>query len=112
MKMTVNSLEKAILEKRGNIAAVARAFGVSRNAVYKRLNNNERLRNALEEARETMLDNAERQLYDEAMDGNTTALIFLLKTRGKPRGYVERQEVTGAEGSAVVVQLEWGDAPT
>jgi hypothetical protein len=45
-----------------------------------------------QEARETMLDNAETELYEQALNGNTTALIFLLKTQGKGRGYVERQE--------------------
>lgn len=30
---------------------------------------------------------------------------FALKTQGKSRGYVERQEVTGAEGERVVIQI-------
>ena len=101
MRMTITGIEKAIHDKRGNVSAVARSFGVSRNAVQRRIDGNERLQEALREARETMLDNAERTLYDEATDGNTTALIFFLKTQGKSRGYIERQEHTGADGGAI-----------
>ena len=42
--------------------------------------------------------------------GNITAIIFTLKTIGKSRGYVERQEVTGADGGAVIVKWDEIDA--
>jgi hypothetical protein len=35
---------------------------------------------------------------------DTSAVIFFLKTRGKKRGYVERNEVTGKDGTPVVPQ--------
>ena len=57
----------------------------------------------LQSSRETMLDNAETALYDEALNGNTTALIFFLKTQGKSRGYTERQELTGADGGSIPI---------
>ena len=38
-------------------------------------------------------------------EGNITAIIFTLKTLGKSRGYVERQEVTGAEGKPVETKI-------
>jgi hypothetical protein len=105
MAIAIKAIEKAIYEKRGNLAAVARALGVTRNAVAYRVNNSAKLQKALAEARETMLDNAETTLYDEALDGNTTALIFFLKTQGKSRGYTERQEITGADGDALRIRF-------
>jgi hypothetical protein len=39
------------------------------------------------------LDFAESQLYKQIKDGSTTATIFYLKTKGKQRGYVERQQI-------------------
>jgi GTP cyclohydrolase II len=86
------AVRDAILAKRGNVAAVALGFHVSRTTVYARIKEEPALREVLNEARETMLDHAESQLYAQAMNGNTTALIFLLKTQGKARGYIERQE--------------------
>lgn len=55
----------------------------------------------VEDAREKMLDNVESALYQQALSGNTVAMIFFLKTQGKKRGWVERQEITGADGEAM-----------
>lgn len=57
---------------------------------------------------ETRLDKAERKLDQQIDAGDTTALIFFLKTKGKKRGYIERQEITGAEGeklNAITVEI-------
>lgn len=107
MALSVKAIEKAIRDKRGNVSAVARSFGVSRNAIYDRVQKSTRLQTALAEARDSMLDNAETELYDQALTGNTTALIFFLKTQGKSRGYTERQEVE--HSGSVPIQMDWGD---
>ena len=39
------------------------------------------------------LDFAESQLHKQIGDGSTIATIFYLKTKGKNRGYIERQEI-------------------
>ena len=39
------------------------------------------------------MDFAESHLYKLVKEGNPAATIFFLKTKGKARGYVERQEV-------------------
>jgi transposase-like protein len=96
-------LIKKITDAKGNVSAVARAFGVSRKTIYNHIERYKTAQDALEDARETMLDNAESILYKKVLEGSTPELLFFLKTQGKRRGYVERSEVTGADGSAIPV---------
>ena len=69
---------------------ISRRLGVSRQAVYQFLKKNEDMRAVLESAREELLDAAETTLYQKAIGARETAsLIFLLKCKGKARGWVE-----------------------
>jgi hypothetical protein len=97
-KLNVSDTEAAIEKYSGNLTAVAKYFGVARMTVYRKIAKHASLQEALETARETMLDNVESTLYKQALEGNTTSMIFFLKTQGKSRGYVERQEHTGEDG--------------
>lgn len=85
----------AIYEMHGNLTAVARKFRTTRNRMYRFVDKHPSVKDALEESRERMLDNAESVLYRKVLSGeDTTALIFFLKTQGARRGYTERQHVT------------------
>jgi hypothetical protein len=42
-------------------------------------------------------------------DLNPTMIIFYLKTQAKDRGYVERQEVTGADSAPVELIVKYAD---
>ena len=85
-------------------------------------NDDEQFAQALEDSRERFVDLAESNLrklvagvpaIEKDENGekrfagwierpSETAIIFTLKTRGKKRGYVERQEVTGADGAELI----------
>ncbi len=106
-KITTDALIKLIDDTSGNLSVVARALNVNRSTVYRFMEKHPTVKQALDEAREKMIDNVESKLYSKALDGDTTAMIFFLKTQGKSRGYVERQEVTGADGKPVIVK--WDD---
>jgi len=43
--------------------------------------------------KESLLDLAESKLISNIQDGDNTAIIFFLKTQGKERGYIERNEM-------------------
>lgn len=49
------------------------------------------------------------QLHKQIKEGNTTATIFYLKTKGKKRGYIERQEIQ-MDGSIESKVIEWTPA--
>lgn len=104
-KVTVAEIEPLLTELSGNIAAVARKLGVSRGTIHNRIDESPVLRAKLEDARETMIDNAEGMLYKKIRDGDTVALIFFLKTQGRRRGYSERIEHTGGDGGPITVHV-------
>jgi uncharacterized protein YabN with tetrapyrrole methylase and pyrophosphatase domain len=100
-RLTVKDVKRELEQWRGNMAAVGRALGVTRQGVWDYVQKHEALKEVQKELRETFVDNIESGLYSAAIAGNVTAQIFILKTLGKDRGYVERQEVTGKEGGPV-----------
>lgn len=104
VKLSAEKLIPLIEELNGNLSMVSRKLGVARNTVYRFISDKPTIQQALSDAREKMIDNVESKLYSKALDGDTTAMIFFLKTQGKSRGYVERQEVTGANGGKVQIE--------
>lgn len=90
--ITIDALREKIIEKRGNLSAVARALKITRKTVYSKIQDHPELVESVIEGRETSLDDAEQGLDDLVKQGNVAAIIFKLKTQGKSRGYVERQE--------------------
>ena len=91
--LPIEAVKEQIERYNGNVAAVARHFGASRKTIHNRINESAILQDALRQARETMLDNAESVLYKKVLDGSTAELIFFLKTQGRSRGYIERNEL-------------------
>jgi hypothetical protein len=78
-------------------------MNIDRKVYYKWYNNNEEFKEKIEEARESLIDFAETKLQQNIMNGNEASIFFFLKTIGKKRGYVERQEITGYEGKDLVL---------
>ena len=103
-KYSAQAIIEALEQTKGNIAHAARLLGCARATVYKYVNTHVTVKNALEDQRETRIDFVENKLMQQIEDGNVTAMIFFLKTQGKKRGWVERQEITGKEGEAMEIK--------
>lgn len=103
--MKTRDIVKEIRKEAGNVTAVADTLGISRMTMYRKIRKSPVLQAAIEEARESSLDKVEHVLHQKAADGEPWAVCFYLKTQGKRRGYVERQEVTGAEGGRLIIEV-------
>jgi hypothetical protein len=76
-----------------NVTTACREIGIDRSTYYRWLENDPSFSQAVQEARDEKLDFIEDQLLGKIAEGDTTAIIFALKTLAKHRGYVERQEI-------------------
>ena len=73
---------------------------------YERLEKDSDFKKVVDDIKNVALDYAESKLYELIKDGNVTATIFYLKTKGKKRGYIERQEIAH-EGVLESKVIEW-----
>lgn len=92
----------ALYECNGLIARVAKMLDCSRKSIYERAEKSPTLKAAIEDSRRYAVDATEDALHKRIEAGDTTAIIFLLKTLGKERGYVERVEMTGKDGGNLI----------
>lgn len=92
----------AYRENFGNITIACQACGISRTMYQGWMKNDPEFKQALAEIEpeEIMLDWGEHKLMERITKGDTLATMFLLKTKGKRRGYIEKTEVSH-EGDVV-----------
>jgi hypothetical protein len=102
---TAEEVVKAIENSRGFVTTIAKNLGCSRVHVYRLIDKYATAKEALENEREGVKDFAEGKLIQQIDAGNITAIIFYLKCQGKDRGYVERTEITGADGAPLKVEF-------
>ncbi len=104
-KALITSLEKSL----GVVTTACKQVGIGRTTFYQYLKDDKEFAKAVKEIENIALDFAESQLHKQIQDGNTPATIFYLKTKGKARGYVERQEIQH-EGAIKSTLIEWKPA--
>jgi len=114
-KVTEEEIAKALKLEGGLITRTANKLKVTRSAISQRIKKSSYLQEIQEESREEFLDLAESQLRKAVEGGNLKAIMFALRTLGKERGFVERQEFaaymkhSGFELNIVKPMMEVGD---
>ena len=101
-KAMLEALEKSL----GVVTSACKQVGIGRTTFYEWLKSDEQFARDVKDIENIALDFAESQLHHQIKDGNTTATIFYLKTKGKNRGYVERQETVELGDKDITVQVE------
>jgi hypothetical protein len=90
----IEALEKAL----GVVTTACKSVGISRSTHYLWMENDSEYQKLVIDLQDVALDFAESRLFKSIEGGSDTATIFYLKTKGKRRGYIERQEITAADG--------------
>lgn len=91
-----------LLEKNaGNISKTCKAVNIGRTIFYKWCKQSEHFKKEYENVMENLIDEVESSLMTNIKSGDTIATIFFLKTRGKHRGYIEKQEIEHSMDSKI-----------
>ena len=92
------SILEALEKSLGVVTMACKSADVPRSTYYKWLKEDEEFAKAVKDIENIALDFGESQLHKQIGDGNTSATIFFLKTKGKKRGYIERSELDLTSG--------------
>tara|TARA_R100000353_G_C6454913_1_gene182298 strand:+ start:50 stop:403 length:354 start_codon:yes stop_codon:yes gene_type:complete len=88
-KNLIQALEKSL----GIVTTACKDVGCARSTFYKYYDNDKEFKKKVDNIENYTLDFVESQLHKKIKDGDTTSIIFYCKTKGKKRGYIERQEI-------------------
>lgn len=92
-KYKAEQVIEAIKKTKGLVTHTARYLGCEPDTVRNYVKRYPSVAAALKEAREAVTDLAEMALYDAIEGRESWAVCFYLKTQGKSRGYIEKQQI-------------------
>jgi hypothetical protein len=107
-------LKKAFIEAYkktyGNISNACETIDISRQTFYNWQEEDAEFKAEIEaiEPNELLMDLVESKLVEKIKEGDTTVLIFVSKTKGKERGYVEKKELDVSGGLGIT----WNEQKT
>ena len=104
-KAMLEALEKSL----GIVTTACKHVGISRRTYYNWLSSDDKFKAEVQDINDIALDFAESKLYELIKETNVAATLFYLKTKGKSRGYVERQELA-VDGNIESKVIEWKPA--
>ena len=103
-KAMIEALEKSL----GIVTTACKIVGIDRGTHYNWLKDDEEYHEAVKGIEDIALDFAESKLHKSIENGSDTATIFFLKTQGKKRGYIERQQIEqeASAGTEITFKLK------
>lgn len=91
----------SLKECSGIVTFACEKVGLSRQTFYRWCRDDQEFKERVDAINELQIDVAEASLLKKIQNGDTTAIIFYLKTKGKDRGYSERREISIPGGVGV-----------
>jgi len=96
-----NMFLNALIRNNFHITNTCNQTGIPRMTFYKWQQVDKKFKEKMEALREVEIDNFEDAFRDLVEERNPQAVIFGLKTRGRSRGYIEKQEVEHTGGQKI-----------
>lgn len=100
--VTNEEVFNAIMASGGILTDAAKIVGMTRQSVKHRIDNDSQLQEAMDAAKQVLLDRAEAKLFKAVEAGSAWAVKFVLARLGKDRGYSGKLEV---EGNAAIGRI-------
>jgi len=98
-------LLSALRNSLGVVSTACEKLGISRTTYYKYYNEDRSFKEQVDNIGEATIDFAESKLFELIKSGNVTATIFFLKTKGKKRGYIEKQDSSENSNNITGIKL-------
>lgn len=83
----LNQIAQIYEKKSGNITATCLAANIGRKTFYRYLENDAKFKEMIEDVNESLVDLAETKLLTLINEGDRESILFMLRTKGKDRGY-------------------------
>ena len=86
-------LVKLLEANLGHISKSCKELNIARQTYYDWCSEDEDFKIECDNVSESLLDIAEHKLMTKIEEGDNTCIIFFLKTKGRSRGYDEKQQI-------------------
>ena len=84
---------EALRNNLGHISKSCVAANIARKTYYRWIDKDEQFKQDCDDVSEGLIDLVESKLLENINNNDNTCIIFFLKTKGKSRGYIEKQEI-------------------
>lgn len=98
-------LLKALQKNQGLVATSCQEVGVSKEFYYSHYNKDPKFKEQVDLINERVIDFAESKLYEKIKEGSEKSIHFILRYRGRKRGYTDSIDITSDGKSITEIRL-------
>jgi|GEM_PF-2382416 len=99
-------LLQALERSLGLITPACKEVGITRQMYYLYYNNDDDFRKAVDDINDITIDFVENQLFRKIKDGDTQAILFFMKYKGRKRGYTDTIDINSRIDSNIVLNVK------
>lgn len=103
-KLYKKKLLVALEKHLGIVTTACKEVGISRDSYYDYYNTDPEFRRKVDDINEIVIDFAESQLYKKIQQGSERSILFLMKYKGKKRGYTDSIDITS--GGKMITEIK------